>query len=88
MEVLGTILAALLERLLQWWANRKDIRDTERARLALEAAALAKKAMDYKVWTSHDTARRATAARLRVVEGGGRVESVPGDDAGPDQRTS
>jgi hypothetical protein len=46
--VLAQLLATLAVAVLQWYAARRDIRETERGRMALEAARLGAAALTWK----------------------------------------
>jgi hypothetical protein len=46
---LGQIIGQILVALLQWWAARVDLEDKVKGKIALEAAELAKKALQWKV---------------------------------------
>ena len=48
MTFLAQLLATLAVAVLQWYASRRDIRETERGRMALEAARLAQGALQWK----------------------------------------
>ena len=48
MGVVAEVLAALAVSILRWYAEREDIRETERGRMAMDAARLAQSALQWK----------------------------------------
>jgi hypothetical protein len=59
--ILADALAALAVAILRWWAGRQDVRNLERAKLALAAAEAANRAL---VWKAD--ARPESVERIRV----------------------
>jgi hypothetical protein len=47
-QLLGEILARVAVEVLKWWGERQAIRNEVRAKLALEASELARKALEWK----------------------------------------
>lgn len=58
----STVLVALAMALLKWWWGRKDIRDDERRKIALEMATLTQTAMAWLIAAQRDP----DAVSLRV----------------------
>lgn len=80
MTILAELLAALAVSILQWYAGRRDIRETERGRMALEAARLAASAMQWKEDHPLLDGRAAELdgpAGLRVRDDAGTIDVPP-----------
>jgi hypothetical protein len=76
---LAEALARVAVEILDWYARREDLRTTERARIALEAARLARVALNWKA--DHPVVLGPDPlGDFRVQPGGGHV-GLPTDRA-------
>lgn len=69
---LANLAARLAVAVINWWAQRRDIRNSERSKIALEAVQRANEALEWKAGADPDAA-------ARLHDAGGHIEFI-GDD--------
>lgn len=83
LDALAAVLARITVAVLQWWAQRQDLRDTEQAKMALAASELARRALEWKERHPLPPAGGNPLAEFRLRDGADRITPVPADDPGP-----